>query len=92
MDVNLLINNKIKALVKERKLSLSELASKIGMSEPGFHRMLKEGTTKVSTLQAIADELKVSINYFFNSVSADTDHEIDRVFEILKSVVKSKLK
>ncbi len=51
----------LKEKCKESGISIQELANKIGMSYSGLYSTLKNDTLKVSTLESIAEVLKVSI-------------------------------
>lgn len=57
--------NKIKILAKEKKITLSDIASKIGMTQEGFSRSLSDENLKVTSLEKIAEILKVDVREFF---------------------------
>lgn len=47
---------------------------------------------KISTLQAIADYFKVPITWFFEESTGPAPRvDVDRVFDVLKDMVKEKL-
>ncbi|MDQ3190618.1 MAG: helix-turn-helix domain-containing protein [Bacteroidota bacterium] len=58
---------RLKSLLKERGYSIKEFAIKIKMSEIGLHNAIKANSTKLETIEKIAQELNVSISYFFKS-------------------------
>ncbi|MDL2230341.1 helix-turn-helix domain-containing protein [Alistipes sp. OttesenSCG-928-L06] len=62
---NLLI---IKDLLKEKKMSLRDLAATVGITEQGLQKLIRENSTKVDTLEAIANALDVSPGRFFSHV------------------------
>lgn len=51
--------------MREKGFTLRELAESSGLSIQGLQRILKENTTKVDTLEAIAKKLDVPVNIFF---------------------------
>lgn len=57
---------KIKDLSELKKIPLTELAKRLGSSPQALSRMLKENSTKVSTLEQIAKIFDVPISYFFD--------------------------
>jgi transcriptional regulator with XRE-family HTH domain len=57
--------NKIKILAGENKISLKDLAEKIGLSEQGLHSGIKKQTLSVTNLERIAELLGVPVSYFF---------------------------
>lgn len=60
---NLLI---IKTLAKGKKLTIKDLSRKIGMSEQGLHKSIKNNNISVEYLAKIANELQVNINVLFD--------------------------
>lgn len=57
---------KIKDLAEARKISIRELAEKVGVKENQIHVMCRTNSTKIDTLEKIAHELGVSAAYFFD--------------------------
>jgi transcriptional regulator with XRE-family HTH domain len=57
---NLLI---IRDLAKSRKLTIRELAKRVHITESGLQKIIKDGKTKTSTLEAIGRELGVTLHY-----------------------------
>ncbi len=55
---------KVKEILKEKGITLTELANRIGMSPPSLSRALNSNTT-VEVLQKISDELEVDIADLF---------------------------
>lgn len=68
-----LVGRKIRQLRKERKLSQTELASRIGIQQSDLSRM-EQGEYRVSldTLFRILSEFKMSIGEFFDQVAKES--------------------
>lgn len=58
--------SKIKLLLTEKKISFTELASKIGMSRHGLYAAINNKTLSIVTLEKISDELGVPVTIFFD--------------------------
>ena len=63
----------IKELAKERNYPLEKLANDLGMKPQALSKLMRENSTKISTLERIAQLLKVSVTIFFD------DPETNRV-------------
>lgn len=75
---------RIRTLCEKNYIPLKKLASDIGISEQTIHLMLRQNTTKLSTLEAIAQYFDVGIGYFLQ-----TEHEEkETFFEELKASLK----
>lgn len=59
----------IKSLSKEKKITLKSLSEKVGISEQGMQKILKENTTSIVTIEKIAQALCVSPAIFFDDYS-----------------------
>lgn len=57
----------IKTFVLDKGITLKEFAQQLGMSEQGFHRILKENSTSIDTLEKIAQMLGVHPSVFFDA-------------------------
>ena len=57
---------RIKDLAEERKISVRELAERVGLKENQIHVMCRTNSTKIDTLERIAKGLGVSVSYFFD--------------------------
>lgn len=62
----LLINSRLKKLIKTKKLTYKEVAESIGYSQNGFSIAMKTGDWKVSTLFKLSDYFKLPIDYWFS--------------------------
>lgn len=83
-----LVGRKIRRLRKERRLTQSELASKIGIQQSDLSRMEKgEYRVSLDTLFKILAEFDVSVGEFFGEMAADSfaprDVELVREFRSL---------
>lgn len=80
MDISLRINR----LRKEKKISLVELAEKVGFTYVGLQKALKNNDFRISQLSKIAEVLETPISSFFS--------EFDEKMKIFLSVIeKNKL-
>lgn len=61
-----MITNKIENLRTIKKISQTDFAKKIGMTQTGYSQMIKNNDLKVSTLQKIAEILEKPVSYFFD--------------------------
>ncbi len=59
------IEQNIRQHAKHQRITLSELAAGIDMTEAGFYKMLSTESIKVKTLRKIAEFLKIPIHAFF---------------------------
>ncbi len=56
---------KIKVLAREKKITLAQLASDIGITQQALLKIIRENSTKIETLERISNILKVSPAIFF---------------------------
>ncbi|MDR1091094.1 MAG: helix-turn-helix domain-containing protein [Prevotella sp.] len=84
MMANLL---KIKEIAKEKKVSIKELSASAGITEQGLQKLIRENSTKVDTLEAIAKKLNVPISVFFSEVPVVECKQSteDRLLSIIES-------
>lgn len=67
----------IKTLAEKKNISMVELANKVGISEQQIHLLVRKNSTKIETLEKIANVLQVPVAIFFedrtrgNVVSGD---------------------
>jgi transcriptional regulator with XRE-family HTH domain len=77
------IGSKLDTLIKERGRNVSDLAKATGVSAPTIYSIIRRDNTKVDLdiLQAIADELCVTLDYFTEKGAAEppegTGHYLD---------------
>ncbi len=72
----------IKSLLKERSISIRDFSKELGMTEQGLQKLIRENSTKVDTLELIANKLNVSTSIFFEG---ERTSETDRLLSIIKS-------
>ncbi|MDR0575614.1 MAG: helix-turn-helix domain-containing protein [Tannerella sp.] len=68
---NLLI---IRDLVERKGITIRDLAGKVGMSDISIHKMIKNGSTSISTLERIAKVLDVPVSVFFDEDASNENH------------------
>jgi DNA-binding Xre family transcriptional regulator len=59
----------IKYLAEAKGITIRHLAESVGMTDTALHAMIKNNTTKTSTIEAIAKILEVPVGYFFDDMS-----------------------
>lgn len=73
----------IRDICSKKNITLKELAGAIQISQNGIQRIIKENSTKIETLENIADYLKVPVNIFFTEdFENDLPSEIAKLFGI----------
>jgi transcriptional regulator with XRE-family HTH domain len=78
---------KIEILKKERKVSNEEISEALGISRGGLGKMLSNKDMKVSTLIGLANFFNVPVSFFFED-KIHNDSQVDRVFDVMKQIVK----
>ena len=56
---------KIKQLIRQSGMTMTELSIQLGVSKQALCKMIRENTTKISTLEQIAQIFNVPVTYFF---------------------------
>lgn len=64
------IEQNIRQHAKHQRMTLSELAAGIDMTEAGFYKMLSTESIKVKTLRKISEVLKLPIHLFFEEFAS----------------------
>ena len=57
----------VKQLCKEQKITIAELARRIGQSRQNLYKKLKRETLSIDEIKQIADALGVTIREFYDS-------------------------
>lgn len=57
---------KVKELCSEKKIPMIRVAEQLGLTQQSMSKMLRENSTKISTLEKIAEILGVPVGYFFD--------------------------
>lgn len=55
----------IKPLLKERGIKIKEFCDELGLTEQGFAKLIRANSTKIETLELIAQKLNVPVSTFF---------------------------
>ena len=93
-------------LCEQRRISIPELAEKIGISKPGLYRSIQNKSMKIDTLEKIAKALDTPVYYFFlnednpageasripDFLREDVDKEIENAIEITNKLLVDKIK
>lgn len=67
---------RVKAILKDKQLTLSDLAQKLGVSRQALYLQINNNP-RISTLQRIADALGVPVAQLFDQAPADkADHNV----------------
>ncbi len=61
---------KIKDIALEKNIKLEDIAKEIGITPTGLSKIIRENSTKTSTLEKIALKLKVPVSVFFDDKDA----------------------
>jgi transcriptional regulator with XRE-family HTH domain len=56
----------IRDLSEAKRISLRKIASKVGISESALQTLIRNGSTKTTTLEKIAEILEVPVGVFFD--------------------------
>ncbi len=59
------IFDRLSDIAKARGTNMTAVIRKINITEAGFYAMKRNGNIKLKTLEAMVDELGVSLEYFF---------------------------
>ncbi len=75
----------IKEMCEAKKISLPELAEKIGMSKGGIYTAINNESLKIDALEKIAEILKVDISVFFETNSVDSNtNKYKKIIEFIR--------
>lgn len=80
----------IRDLCERKKMTIRELAQRIGRDESSIQSAIRRGSTNTSTLELIAKELGVSAGVFFDGYTADDSKELSREIDHLKALLNEK--
>lgn len=61
----------IRVLAVQKKMSLSDIAAKVGISPQGLNKIINTSNTTIATLEKIAEALDVPVAYFFDEMNGD---------------------
>ena len=80
----------IRDLCERKRMTIRELAQRIGRDESSIQSAIRRGSTNTVTIEAIAKELGVSAGVFFDGYRADDTKELSREIDHLKELLKEK--
>ncbi len=81
----------IRDLCERKKMTIRELAQKIGRNESSIQSAIRRGTTNSITIELIAKELGVSAGIFFDGFDGgEATEELRREISHLKELLKEK--
>lgn len=81
----------IRDLCERKKMTIRELAAKIGRNECSIQSAIRRGTTNTNTVELIANALGVPAGVFFDGYNDGGDAaELRREIEHLKMIVEEK--
>lgn len=80
----------IRDLCERKKMTIRELAQRIGRDESSIQSAIRRGSTNTGTLELIAKELGVSAGVFFDGYTADDSKEMSKEIEHLEALLREK--
>lgn len=81
----------IRDLCERKKMTIRELANRIGRNESSIQSIIRKGSTNSATIELIAKELGVSAGIFFDGFKAgESTAELQREISHLKELLKEK--
>lgn len=80
----------IRDLCERKKITIRELAQRIGRDESSIQSAIRRGSTNSGTLELIAKELGVSAGIFFDGYSVDSSDGLRKEIAHLKELLKEK--
>lgn len=80
----------IRDLCERKKMSIRELAQRIGRDESSIQSAIRRGSTNSATIEMIAKELGVSAGYFFDGFAVDDTSDLKQEIEHLNALLNEK--
>lgn len=80
----------IRDLCDRKKMTIRELAQRIGRDESTIQSAIRRGSTNTTTLEQIAQELGVSAGMFFDGFAPDNVQDLEKELEHYKEILKEK--
>lgn len=81
----------IRDLCEARKMTIRELAERIGRNESSLQAAIRKGTTNSTTIELIAKELRVPAGYFFDGWDVNENmRELKKENEHLRALLAEK--
>lgn len=81
----------IRDLCEARKMTIRELAERIGRNESTLQAAIRKGSTNSNTIELIAKELRVPAGYFFDGwEESEKAQELQKENEHLRAILAEK--
>lgn len=80
----------IRDICERKKITIRELAQKIGRDESSIQSAIRRGSTNSTTIELIAKELDVPAGIFFDGFAADESADLRREIDHLKALLSEK--
>lgn len=65
----------IKDILDQRSITLKAFSTEIGMSESGLKRIIKQNSTRIQTVELIAEALNIPVGYLFGDDPMSEKHQ-----------------
>ena len=75
----------IKQLLRDKNISIRDFAKELDITEQALQLLIRKNSTKIETLELIAQKLNVSISVFFEGTDSDEKPEKERLLSIIES-------
>ncbi|KAA6349012.1 hypothetical protein EZS27_003612 [termite gut metagenome] len=66
----------IRDLAEKKKVTLREIAARIGIGEGAMQKLIKNGSTNTKTIEDIAKVLEVPVGVFFDDFNSSGNHSV----------------
>lgn len=80
----------IRDLCESKKITIRELAQRVGRDESSIQSAIRRGSTNSTTIELISKELGVSAGIFFDGYIADDAKDLQREVDHLRELLKEK--
>lgn len=80
----------IRGLCERKKMTIRELAQRIGRDESSIQSAIRRGSTNTGTIELIAKELGVSPGIFFDGYTPDDINEYQREIDHMRELLREK--
>lgn len=82
---------KIRILANEHKISIRELSNKIGITEQGLQKIMRENSTKTETLEKISKIFEVPMSYFLDENLEDCKQKVSTARKTYEIIIQLKV-
>lgn len=80
----------IRDLCERKKITIRELAQRIGRDESSIQSAIRRGSTNTTTLELIANVLGVPVGVFFDGFPEEKPGDLEKEIKHLKELLKEK--